>query len=82
MKRGADACRNKIAKMGLPRLHRPMIQREDDFRSLGSEINRAKNRLDIEAQHGRRVHILMGNGAPCDKWVDLPEPETVRVRRP
>lgn len=82
MKRGADTVLGAVTKIESPRLKRVATLYEDDFRSLGSEINRAKNRLDIEAQHGRQVHILMENGVPCDKWVDLPEPENVLIRRP
>lgn len=41
--------------------------------ALEAACDQTQRRLEHEAQHGQRVHILMENHVPCDnKWVDLP----------
>lgn len=46
--------------------------------ALEDAVTRVEKRQDHDSQHGRMVHVLMENGKPCDKWVDLGDIEPTR----
>lgn len=71
MRKGNDVVKGTVARMLGPREQRVPVQHPDDMRMLQGDVQRAINRGVIEEQHGQMVHVLMENGARCDKWVPI-----------
>jgi len=69
-RRSSDVRRGRLSPV-TPELQTSMRVSVCEKEALESYMQRIQHRTDHESQHGRLVHVLMENGKPCDKWVEV-----------